>query len=297
MCCARPLAHTVESARRMLAAVDAAGIVHSVDLNYRSVPAIQYAKRLIDEGALGDIVSFRSAFLQDWGLDPTIPRSWKFEKVRAGAGPMLSLGAHVVDLVNFLVGDISEVVAATSTRIPSRPLPTGRDTYAAATSQGDDTSAPVDIEDLGSILVRCPEQVIGTIRACRVWAGRKNHCFIEISGTQGALVFDYEHMNEIQLSTVATPGRGFTRVVIGPEHDGGLIWTLGGLGVGFAETIVVHMRRFIQAVVDATPMEPNFADGLKAQEVIHAALLSAETGTWQLVQSVRSATTVPAATT
>lgn len=280
----KPLAHTVASARRMLAAVREAGVVHSVNLNYRSIPAVRYARQLIREGAIGEVTGVRGTFLQDWGLDPSIPRSWKFEKSRAGAGPMLSLGCHVVDLTHFLVDDIAEVVATTNTRIVERPVPTGLDTYTAAS--GGAEMAPVDIEDSGQFLFRTRGGVSGVLELSRIHSGRQNYCTIEVSGAKGAIAFDYERLNEIQVSTDRSLGGGFTRVIVGPAQDGGLVWTLGGLGVGFAETIIVHMRELMEAVYAGSEATPSFVDGLKAQEVIHAALTSAESGSWESVAPV-----------
>jgi predicted dehydrogenase len=281
----KPLAHTVEAGRRMLSAVEAAGVVHSVNLNYRSIPAIRYARELIAQGVIGETIGVRGTFLQDWGLDPSIPRSWKFEKSRAGGGPMLSLGCHLVDLTHYLVGNIAEVVAIANTRIRERPIPTGRDTYSAAA--GAVEMAPVDIEDAGSFLLRTTSGVTGVLELSRIHSGRQNFCTIEVSGTEGAIAFDYERLNELQLSNRQGPGGGFTRIIVGPAQDGGLVWTLGGLGVGFAETIIVHFRELMEAIDKGSQASPNFADGLRAQEVIHAALLSVKSRTWEKVTPVK----------
>lgn len=280
--CEKPLAHSIDAARRMTAAAEAAGVVNSVNLNYRSIPAVQYARRLVEEGELGDIVGFRAAFLQDWGADPQVARSWKFDARRSGGGPMLSVGCHVVDLAHYLVGEVSDVVAATRTCIPERPLPQGRDTY-APTLSGSGERAAVDVEDLGSMLLRFQCGAIGTLETSRIAPGRKNYCFIELNGTHGSLVFDYERMNEILVSTSRTGRLGFTRVVVGPEQDGGLLWTLGGLGVGFGETITLHMRGFVTAILAGGAARPSFRDGLRAQEVVEAATRSTRTGTWEPV--------------
>jgi predicted dehydrogenase len=279
----KPLAHTVEAGRRMLAASREAGVVHSVNLNYRAIPAVRYARQLIEDGAIGEVVGVRGTFLQDWGLDPSIPRSWKFEKSRAGAGPMLSLGCHLVDLTHFLVDDITEVVATTTSTITERPLPSGRDTYAA---EGGAEMAPVDIEDAGQFLFRTGAGVAGVLELSRIHSGRQNHCTIEVSGTDGAITFDYERLNELQVSSTKGLGGGFTRVIVGPAQDGGLVWTLGGLGVGFAETIIVHMRELMEAVYEGRQASPSFVDGLKAQEVVDAALRSADTRQWETVTPV-----------
>lgn len=278
----KPLAHTVESGRRMLDAVRDAGVVNSVNLNYRAIPAVRYARHLIADGAIGEVIGVRGTFLQDWGLDPSIPRSWKFEKGRAGAGPMLSLGCHLVDLVHFLVEDISEVVATTTSRITERPLPSGRDTYAA--DEGATEMAPVDIEDAGQILLRTASGITGVLELSRIHSGRQNYCTLEVSGTKGSVSFDYERLNELQVSTSGSIGGGYTRVIVGPAQDGGLVWTLGGLGVGFAETVIVHMRELMEAVDEGRPASPGFEDGLKAQEVVDSALRSAQTRNWEMVQ-------------
>jgi predicted dehydrogenase len=279
----KPLAHTVEAGRRMLAASREAGVVHSVNLNYRAIPAVRYARQLIEDGAIGEVVGVRGTFLQDWGLDPSIPRSWKFEKSRAGAGPMLSLGCHLVDLTHFLVDDITEVVATTTSTVTERPVPSGRDTYAA---EGGGEMAPVDIEDAGQFLFRTGAGVAGVLELSRIHSGRQNHCTIEVSGTDGAITFDYERLNELQVSSTKGLGGGFTRVIVGPAQDGGLVWTLGGLGVGFAETIIVHMRELMEAVYEGRQASPSFVDGLKAQEVVDAALRSADTRQWETVTPV-----------
>lgn len=277
----KPLAHTVESGTRMLQAVQEAGVIHSVNLNYRSIPAIRYAKDLIEDGAIGEIVGVRGTFLQDWALDPSIPRSWKFEKAHAGGGPMLSLGCHLVDLTHFLVDEISEVVATSHSQITERPIPTGRDTYAAASA--DSQMGAVDIEDSGQFLFRTATGITGVLELSRIHRGRQNYCSIEISGTEGGIVFDYERLNELQVATSTSLGGGFTRVIVGPAQDGGLVWTLGGLGVGFAETIIVHMRELMESVYSGTQASPNFVDGLKAQTVIESAMTSATSGRWEKV--------------
>ena len=124
----------------------------------------------------------------------------------------------------------------------------------------------------------------------RVHSGRQNFCTVEVSGTRGAIAFDYERQNELQVSTAESLGGGFTRVIVGPAQDGGLVWNLGGLGIGFAETIIVHVREMMEAVYSSSEASPSFVDGLRAQEVVDAALTSAESGEWESVTPVGDAT-------
>lgn len=280
--CEKPLANSVEAAREMVAAADRTGVINMVNLNYRNIPAIQYAKRLIEEGQLGRIINYRAAFLMDWAANPLVPRSWKFDSKHTGGGPVLAVGCHVIDLAHYLVGEITQVVGTARTTIRERPLPNELNTYALATGAAE--TAPVDTEDLGAMLVQFgPDGPVGTIEATRVTHGRKTHCYVEVNGTEGSIVFDYERMNEIQVATAQTAGLGLARVVIGPAQDGGLFWALGGLGVGFAETVALQMRNFMRSISTGIPTGPTFRDGLRAQEVAHAALNSARTGTWQQV--------------
>lgn len=282
--CEKPLAHDIEAARAMTAAVEAAGVVHSVNLNYRSIPAIRYARALIEAGELGEILVFRAAFLQEWAANPTVARSWKFVDAHAGAGPVLAVGCHAIDLGHHLVGPVVAVTAATSTHVTRRPLPQGTNTY--ATVEGDVEMGDVDNPDLGVMLIEFANGATGTVETSRVTRGRKNHCFIEVNGTEGSLVFDYERMNEVHLASRRTSSLGLARVVVGPEQDGGLVWNLGGLGVGFAETVIVHMRDFLSALARDAPASPDFRDGLRAQEVVHAALISARSRRWEQVSGV-----------
>ncbi|MCL1838934.1 MAG: Gfo/Idh/MocA family oxidoreductase [Propionibacteriaceae bacterium] len=283
--CEKPLAHTIEAARLMVDAAERAGVVNSVNFNYRCIPAIRYARKLIAAGDLGEILSVRGAFLQDWGADPQVSRSWKFEASRGGAGPILTSGCHVIDLIRYVTGHaIVELAAAANTVIKERPLPSGRNTY--ATSEGPAKMAPVDVEDVGAFVARLDNGAIGTLEASRVASGRSNFCFLEVNGSQGSVVFDYETLNELQVWTSRSKGFGFNRVLVGPSQDGGLFWTLGGLGVGFAETITLHMREFVTAIIEGRPAEPAFRDGLHAQEVAFAALRSAASGAWESVPKV-----------
>ena len=278
--CEKPLSKDLDTAKQMTAAAEAAGVTNAVNLNYRHIPAIRYAKRLVESGEIGDVVNFRGVFLQEWAADERVPRSWKFEAGRAGAGPILGVGCHIVDLAHFLVGDITSVIATKRTVVPARPAFVGTNTYASADPAGE--LQTVDTEDVAAMLVEFGGDAgaIGALEVSRVSRGRKNHCFIELNGTKGSLAFDYERMNEIHLSTAATGGVGATRIVIGPEQDGGLFWTLGGLGVGFAETIVLEMKEFLAAIASQAPASPSFADGLRAQAVVEAGLESAGSRSW-----------------
>ena len=161
--CEKPLANTVAEARRMLAAVEKAGVVHMICHNYRRVPAVMLARQLIAAGKLGDIRHFRGTYLQDWIADPAFPLVWRLDKTMAGSGALGDIAAHSIDLARFLVGEIVEVSGHLETFIKERPLPENR------LARG-----PVTVDDAAIALVRFEHGAIGTIEATRVALGRKN---------------------------------------------------------------------------------------------------------------------------
>ncbi|MNI20380.1 1,5-anhydro-D-fructose reductase [compost metagenome] len=120
--CEKPLALTLADSREMLEAAEEAGVMHMVGFNYRFSPAVRLAKRLVESGRLGQIYHFRAWFLQDWILDPEFPLVWRLQKEIAGSGSHGDLGAHLIDLAHFLVGDIQEVIGMSETFIKERPL-------------------------------------------------------------------------------------------------------------------------------------------------------------------------------
>ena len=168
--CEKPLGRTAEESKSMLDAVEAAGVKHMVAFNYRFVPAIVQAKKLIDEGMLGRIYHFRGKYLQEWIMDPNFEKVWRLDKSIAGSGALGDLGAHTIDLARFLVGEPTKVSAMTKTFIEERPL------------EGGGGTGKVDVDDAFVSLLEFDNGAIGTIEASRFAGGRKNHHVIEING-------------------------------------------------------------------------------------------------------------------
>ena len=276
--CEKPLATTAADAERMVRAAQSAGIVHAVDFNYRKVPAVQFIRRLIVEGRLGAVRQFRAAYLQDWGNDLRIPRSWKFQAEKNGPGALGGIGCHVIDLARFLVGEFDRVVATTEIWVKERPLP--RSTHTFELVEGATETAPVDVDDTACFLARFASGAIGVFEVTRCAPGRKNYMTIEIHGTRGSVAFDYERANEVKVclphGDAATDG--FATVIVGPAQDKSAPWAFAGLGVGFAETVIFQIRDFLTAIATGAPMSPDFVDGWRAQLVIEAVLRSEAAG-------------------
>jgi predicted dehydrogenase len=276
--CEKPLSNTAADAERMCRAADAAGIVHAVNFNYRKVPAVAFIARLIRDGRLGDIREFRAAFLQDWGNDDRIPRSWKFDASRAGGGSLIGVGSHLIDLARLLVGELDRVVATTEVWVKERPLPTSALPFAPVRGEG--PLAPVDVEDSAYVLGRFVNGAIGVFEISRCAPGRKNQLVLELHGSRGSVHYDYERANEVKvyLEDDDTATAGFRTIVMGPAQDSASLVPFPGFAVGFMESILFQVRDLLRAMAGGPPMTPDFHDGWRAQVVVESVLESAAKG-------------------
>ncbi|WP_424004460.1 Gfo/Idh/MocA family protein [Haloarcula salina] len=272
--CEKPLAPTLDTAEEMADVADAAGVPAGTAFNYRFVPAIQYAKNLIEAGELGEIHHFRGQYLQDWLVDPEAPWSWRNDEELAGSGALGDLGAHTVDLARFLLGDaageISRVSGHLRTFHDERPV------------EGEDETRPVTVDDAYSAQVEFEDGAMGTLEASRVANGHKNAHTIEIEGSKGALKFDLERLNELQVLTEGD--RGFQRVLVTDADDPYVEhWWPPGHVLGWEHTFVHENYEFLSAVAEGGDADPSFADGLAAQRVLDAVERSDERGEWVAV--------------
>jgi len=263
--CEKPLAPTLADAESMAAAAEAAGVPAGIALTYRFVPAIQYAKELIENGELGEIHHFRGRYLQDWLVDPDAPWSWRNDAEMAGSGALGDLGAHTIDLARFLVGDIAEVSGRLRTFVDERPV------------EGEDERWPVTVDDAYSAQVAFENGVMGTLEASRFANGHKNDHTIEIEGSKGGLRFSLERLNELEL--LREGARGYETVLMTDPDDPYLEhWWPPGHVIGWEHTFVHENYVFLSAVAGDGSYEPNFADGLAVQRVLDAVERSDERG-------------------
>ena len=276
--CEKPLANSVREAERMLAAVERAGVTHMICHNYRRVPAVVLAKRLIDSGALGTIRHFRGTDLQDWIVDAAFPLVWRLDKSKAGSGALGDIGSHVIDLARMLVGEIAEVAAATETFVKERPLPGN------VRKKG-----RVTVDDAAVAAVRFAGGAIGTIEATRMAPGRKNYNRFEINGSLGSLAFDLERLNE--LDVCLTDGhpetRGFRTILVTeatqPYIDA---WWPPGHIVGWEHTFTHTVFDLLEAVADGRVPSPSFVDGVRNQRVLEAIERAAGSRRWVRIKGV-----------
>ncbi len=276
--CEKPMARTAREAAPMLEAALKAGIQHMIAFNYRFVPAIRQMKNLIDQGLLGEIFHFRAVYLQEWIMDPNFPRVWRLEKKVAGSGTLGDLGAHVIDLARFLVGEPRRVSAMTQTFIKERPLPDGKG------------KGVVDVDDAFVSLVEFENGAIGTIEASRFCPGRKNHQVVEINGSKGSLVFNLERFNEFDVfwkDETPRETQGFHNVLVSESyHPFWENWWPHGHIIGWEHTFVHEIVCLLEAIVHNTSVAPygaTFEDGYKNAVICDAILASAESGKAQSV--------------
>jgi predicted dehydrogenase len=278
----KPFSISVEQARQMLAAAERAGVVHYVNHNYRRVPAIRLAKKLIDDGFVGRIFHWRSAYLQDWIVDPNFPLTWHLRGETAGYGAHGDLGSHSVDLARYLVGDIAAVTGMTANFIKERPLPgAGAATFSAGSGETTE-SGPVTVDDASFFLAEFANGALGSFEVSRFAPGRKNYNYFEVYGSEGSLAFNLERMNELQVFSRNDPAyaQGFRTVLAteGGQHDYIANWWPPGHIIGYEHEFHHAVIDFMRAIETGGTIAPNFHDGLKEMEVLAAAVESSKTG-------------------
>jgi predicted dehydrogenase len=280
--CEKPLANTVEEARAMTAAAARAagtGARSMVGFNYRRVPALALARQLVAEGRLGDVRHVRAAYLQDWLVDPEFPLTWRLRKDKAGSGALGDLGAHIVDVAQFLTGDLLTGVAGlTETFVRERPL-AGASSGLSASAGGD--RGEVTVDDAALFLGRFGRGGLASFEASRFATGRKNGQRIELNGSLGSLAFDFEAMNELHFYDGREDPRtaGFRRILVTePQHPYLSGWWPAGHIIGYEHTFTHQVVDLVRDIGAGRAPTPSFADGLQVQEVLAAVERSAGDG-------------------
>jgi predicted dehydrogenase len=285
--CEKPLANSVAEAEQMAEAANKAhanGVRAMVGFTYRRVPAVALARRLVEQGRIGEIRHVRAQYLQDWIADPEAPLSWRLEKDKAGSGALGDIGAHAADLAQYVVGDsISDVSGSLTTFVKERPLAAGHSglTFTASTERG-----PVTVDDAAAFLARFRGGAVGVFETTRFARGRKNALRLEVNGSRGSLAFDFEDMNYLEFFDAEEDPdtAGFHRILVTePEHPYVAAWWPAGHGLGYEHGFTHQVVDLVTAIANGTDPAPSFADGLQVQRVLAAVEASAESGRWESV--------------
>ncbi|TQJ30711.1 Gfo/Idh/MocA family protein [Microbacterium sp. SLBN-146] len=276
--CEKPLANTVAEAEVMAAAATAAaerGVRSMVGFTYRRAPAATFARDLIGAGRIGEIRQVRAAYRQDWLRDESGPMTWRLEKDRAGSGALGDIGAHAIDLAEYMTGLRLDGVSGTiDTIVTERPL-LGEKVGLSGTASNE--LGRVTVDDIavftGRFAVESGFRPIGTFEATRFATGRKNALTIEISGSRGAIAFDLERLNELEIFDANDPEleQGFRRVLVTePGHPYLAPWWPAGHMLGYEHGFSHQVVDFVSAISEGVAPTPSFSDGLHLQRVLDA---------------------------
>ncbi len=288
--CEKPLANTVAEAEAMTAAAERAaghGVRSMVGFTYRRVPAIGLARRLVQQGRIGDIRHVRVQYLQDWLVDPDVPLMWRLQKDKAGSGALGDIGAHAIDLAQHVTGlKVDSVSAALETFVRERPLP-DQASGLSGTASGDAERGAVTVDDAAVFIARMGG-ALGSFEATRFANGRKNALRLEVNGSLGSLAFDFESMNELSFhdGTEDAAVGGFRRIyVTEAEHPYIAAWWPPGHGLGYEHGFTHQVVDLVNDIAAGRDPSPSFAEGLQVQRVLAAIEDSARAGSWSTIDS------------
>jgi predicted dehydrogenase len=280
--CEKPLANTVEEAEAMADAAERAaerGVYAMVGFTYRRVPAASLARNIVASGALGEIRQVRAAYLQDWLVDPQAPLAWRLQKHLAGSGALGDIGAHAVDLAQFITGQqLTSVSGTLETFVKRRPL---LENAVGLSGTASSEYGDVTVDDLALFTARFDGGAVGSFEATRMSTGRKNALRIEVAGSLGAVSFDLEDLNSLGFydATAADDRLGFTKIMVTePSHPYLSAWWPTGHALGYEHAFSHQVKDFVEAISASTQPTPSFADGLHVQRVLDAVERSASAG-------------------
>jgi predicted dehydrogenase len=287
--CEKPLANSVSEAEAMADAAERArgqGVRSMVGFNYRRVPAVSLARAMVLAGRVGTVRHVRAVYLQDWIVDPEFPLVWRLQKERAGSGALGDIGAHIVDLAQFIVDDqISGVSALTETFVKERPL---AESSGGLSGSGGTERGQVTVDDAALFTARFRGGALGTFEATRFATGRKNALRIEVNGSKGSLAFDFEAMNELSFydGSEEPSTAGFRRILVTEaDHPYLSAWWPPGHLLGYEHTFTHQVRDLVEAIGTGHDPQPSFRDGLQVQRVLAAVEASAaDSSCWQEIQ-------------
>lgn len=270
----KPMANTVAEAETMAAAAAAArqrGVRSMVGFTYRRVPAVQLARQLVADGRIGEVRQVRAQYLQDWLADADAPLSWRLDKEKAGSGALGDIGAHIIDLTQFVTGQrLAGVAGMLDTFVTERPV---AESFSGLHGTGGTERGPVTVDDAAMFLGRLSSGAPAVFEATRFAWGRKNAVRIEVNGSTGSLAFDFEDMNVLHYYDATEPAgtAGFRRIVVTePEHPYIEAWWPAGHGLGYEHGFVHQAVDLVRALGAGEDPTPSFEDGLHVQRVLDA---------------------------
>jgi predicted dehydrogenase len=275
--CEKPLAMNAAEGRKMVEAVEKAKVPNMVWYNYRRVPAVTFAKKLIDEGRLGRIFHYRAKFLQDWTISADLPQGgtglWRLDSNAAGSGVTGDLLAHCIDTALWLNGGLSTVSAMTETFVKER-----KHTLTGKVEK-------VGIDDACTFMGRFANGSLASFESTRYARGHKALYTFEINGEKASIFWDLHDLHRLQYFDHRDEGkvRGWRSIHVtdnGGDHPYMDHWWVPGLQIGYEHSFVHHVADFLDGLAKGQPAQPDFKDALRTQYVCDAVLESAKDGKW-----------------
>ncbi len=277
--CEKPLGMDAAESYEIWQSVARAGVKHMCGYNNRFVPAIRYARQLLEADEFGEIRHVRARYLQSWGADEGL-MTWRFDNSQAGSGALGDLGAHIIDLARYLVGEITTVSALTRTFITER------------------AGHRVDVDDAFEATVEYQNGAFGTLEATRLAPGRINSLVLEVNGSKGSFLFNLERLNELQIHMNGSAHKGFQTVLMTePEHPFLQFWYPPGHTLGWQDSFTHQAHHLLSAIREDGQVGPygaDLEDGYRAAEVCDAIIRSSASGRRERVTYRESAIGSPA---
>jgi len=273
--CDKPLALNLREAKEILDAAKKSKSVHQMTFEYRFIPAIMRAKKIIEEGFLGRVFSFRSCYLHSGYIDPQRPLTWRLDKEKAGGGALFDLGSHILDLLRYLLGEYKSVLATTHTFIKERPL-----------LNNPSKKGKVKVDDLALLQIKMANGSLGTLEASRVATGVNDEFRLEIHGDKGAIYFNSMDPNWLYIYDNTEEGkplggkRGFKKIETVQRYPQPATLPGPKFTIGWMRYHLASQYEFVKRIVNGEEGFPNFYDGYKVQEIMETAYLSAEKKIW-----------------
>jgi predicted dehydrogenase len=281
--CEKPLAGTLDEARQMRDAAKKARKQTFVWYNYRRVPAVALAHQLVKEGRIGRIYHVRGYYLQDWA-GPDVPLIWRFSKKVAGSGSHGDLGAHIIDMARFVTGDeFAEINGCiTETFVKERTVPQqGSAGGIAGGAKGGGQKGKVDVDDATLFLARFRGGAVASFEATRFSTGYQNKNGVEVHGEKGAIMFNFEDMNQLSFydATAERKVQGWAKIMVtqGPNHPYADAWWPDAHIIGYEHSFINQVADMLNVLGGKAPVVPlpDFEDAYRTQQVMEAAMISA----------------------
>lgn len=277
--CDKPLAMDSSEAAELVKLDKSGKTTNQVTFHNRFSPAIMRAKEMIEDGFLGDVISFRAVYLHSGYTDPQRPISWRMQMEKSGGGALMDLGSHAIDLLRYLIGDFNRVQANLRTYIKERPA-----------AKGSEEIVPVTVDDYAVMQLEHQGGAIGTLEASRIATGVQDDLRLEIHGTKGAIRFDLMDSNWLYAyDETASNGplggdRGYTRIECVQNYPKPASLPGGKTPVGWDRFHIASIYEFVRRAANGLPGNPSFEDGLAVNKIMDAAVKSSQTGEWENIE-------------